>query len=72
MREVCRFRQTFFGPNYKFLELPVEYNNNVYIKIFQMKTYMNWSFEEVYMLPIPLRDWFYEKWIEENTKIHET
>lgn len=33
-----------------------------------MKTYMGWSFEEIYMLPIPLRDWFYNKWIEDNTK----
>lgn len=68
MREVCRSRQTFFGPNYKYLELPVEYVNSVYVKIFQMKTYMNWSFEEIYMLPIPLRNWFYDKWVEENTK----
>lgn len=29
---------------------------------------MGWSFEEIYMLPIPLRDWFYNKWIEDNTE----
>jgi hypothetical protein len=29
---------------------------------------MGWSFEEVYMLPIALREWFLNKWVEENTK----
>ena len=40
-----------------------------------MKTYMNWSFEEVYMLPIPLRDWFYDRHIsdkEEKSKTDDT
>ena len=36
-----------------------------------MKTYMNWSFEEVYMLPVVLRNWFFQKWIEVNGKKSE-
>ncbi len=75
MREVCRYRPTFFGPNYDFFKIPPEYINMVYEKIYRMKTYMNWSFEEVYMLPIPLRDWFYDRHIsdkEEKNKPDDT
>lgn len=36
-----------------------------------MKTYMGWSFEEIYMLPITLREWFFEKWKETNVKKDE-
>jgi hypothetical protein len=42
--------------------------NSVYEQIYYMKTYMNWSFEEIYMLPITLRNWFFDKWMEDNTK----
>jgi hypothetical protein len=31
-----------------------------------MKTHMGWSFEEAYILPISLREWFYSKWIEDQ------
>ena len=68
MREVCRSWQTFFGSNYAYLEIPPEYSKVVYEKIYIMKTHMGWSFEEVYMLPIALREWFLNKWVEENTK----
>jgi hypothetical protein len=71
IREVCRSWQTFFGQNYKFIEIPVEYMNAVYEKFYYMKTYMGWSFEEIYMLPIPLRNWFFDKWIEDNNKKEE-
>jgi len=35
-----------------------------------MKEYSNWSFLELYNLPIPLRSWFLKKYIElkENEK----
>lgn len=36
-----------------------------------MKTYMNWTFEEVYMLPVNLRNWFFDKWVEDKTKKSE-
>jgi len=36
-----------------------------------MKIHMGWSFEEAYMLPIPLREWFINKWVEQNTKTSE-
>ncbi len=45
--------------------------NAVYEKFYYMKTYMGWSFEEIYMLPIPLRNWFFDKWIEDNNKKEE-
>lgn len=33
---------------------------------------MNWGFEEVYMLPIQLREWFFNKWLEDNSKKQES
>ena len=63
-----RLWQTFFHRNYKFIELPAEYINSVYEKIYNMKTYMGWSFNEAYSLPIVLRDWFFDRWLEDNGK----
>ena len=71
MKEMCLFWQTFFGRTYDFIELPVEYVNNLYEKIYYMKTYMNWTFEEIYMLPVNLRNWFFDKWVEDKTKKSE-
>lgn len=59
-------RQTFFGQNYKYFNLSVGYINNLYEKFYIMKTHMGWSFEEAYILPISLREWFYSKWIEDQ------
>lgn len=70
-REVCRSRQTFFGPNYDYIKIPHEYLKVVYEKIYIMKTHMNWGFEEIYMLPVQLREWFFDKWLEENSKNKE-
>lgn len=42
--------------------------NTVYEKIYIMKAYAGWGFEEFYMLPIRLREWFFNKWLEENKK----
>ncbi len=36
-----------------------------------MKTYMNWTFEEIYMLPVNLRNWFFDKWVEDKKKNSE-
>ena len=41
--------------------------NVVYEKMYYMKTYMNWSFEEIYMLPVTLREWFFDKWLEDGS-----
>ena len=71
MREVCLSGLTFFGLSYNYFKAPEDYNSVVYEKIYLMKTYMGWSFEEIYMLPIPLRDWFINKWIEDNKKKEE-
>lgn len=68
---MCQFRQTFFGDNYIFFQAPSEYSQVVYEKLYLMKVHMGWSFEEAYMLPIPLREWFINKWVEQNTKSSE-
>ena len=68
---MCRFRQTFFGRTYDFLKLDTEYINHLYEKIYYMKIYMNWSFEEIYMFPVALRNWFFNKWLEDNKKNQE-
>jgi len=48
------------------MNIPADYMNVVYEKIRIMKTYAGWGFEEVYMLPVRLREWFYDKWIQDN------
>jgi hypothetical protein len=67
MKEMCLLWLTFFGRTYDFIELSAEYINHVYEKFFYMKNYMNWSFEEIYMLPVNLREWFFNKWLEVNS-----
>jgi len=32
---------------------------------------MNWSFFDAYSLPIKLRNWFFEKWIERKNSENE-
>lgn len=68
MEEPRLFWPTFFGREYGFIKLSSEYINHVYEKIFYMKTYMGWSFQEIYMLPVSLRNWFFDKWREVNIK----
>lgn len=48
---MCRFRQTFFGLDDKYIE-------SVYEQFFLLKYHGGWSFIEAYNLPIPLRSWF--------------
>ena len=53
----CPSLPTFFG-------LTNEYLETVYTKFFQMKMYGNWSFFEVYSLPVQLRNWFYDQLVK--------
>ena len=68
---MCRLRQTFFG-------LGLDYMKKVYEIFFILKNNYNWSFIELYNLPIGLRNWFitkYSNMIEkQNTEnnIHKT
>lgn len=55
---------TFFGHNYNFFNLTTENVNQSYQNIFLMTYYMGWNFFDAYSLPIKLRNWFFEKWIE--------
>jgi len=50
---------TFFG-------LSSEYMKSIYEQIFQMKYYGGWSFLEAYNLPIGLRNWFFERLIQQK------
>ena len=52
-----------------FFGLTNEYLETVYTKFFQMKMYGNWSFFEVYSLPVQLRNWFYDQLV--NAKEEE-
>jgi hypothetical protein len=60
----CRLRRTFFG-------LTSDYTEQVYEQFFLMKYYGGWSFIEVYNLPVGLRQWFFERLLNEKTKEKE-
>jgi hypothetical protein len=32
---------------------------------------MNWSLDEIYSLPIPMRDWFFQDWMDRHGKKEE-
>ena len=53
-KEVCLLRATFFG-------LTSDYMTDIYRIIFDMKMHGNWQFQEIYSLPIKLRNWYFEK-----------
>ena len=50
--------RSFFGLN-------SEYSKQLYEQIFLMKHYGGWSFTEVYNLPVGLRNWFYERLVQQ-------
>ena len=52
---------TFFG-------LTDEYIEQVYEQFFILKHHGGWSLYELYNLPIGLRNWFFERTIEEFEK----
>lgn len=55
---------TFFGQNYNFIKLEPIFVNSSYEQIFLMTYYMGWNFFDAYSLPIRLRNWLFDKWIE--------
>ena len=57
-REQCRLRQGFFG-------LTHNYMKGVYEIFFQLKNNYNWSFIELYNLPVALRSWFVQKYVDQ-------
>lgn len=62
---------TFFGQKYNIINLKPEFVNVSYEQIFLMTYHMNWSFFDAYSLPIKLRNWFFEKWIERKNSENE-
>ena len=63
----CPLGQTFFGLTNKYME-------SVYEQIFSMMHHGNWSFSELYSLPVGLRYWFFNRLIkqfEDEKKAHE-
>ena len=56
---------------YRFFGLNAKYMHDVYEQFFYMKMFGNWSFLELYNLPIGLRTWFYEKLVEYKKQENE-
>ena len=52
-----RLTLTFFGLTNKYIQ-------GVYEEIFNLKMHGNWSFQEVYSLPIVIRRWFLKRTIK--------
>ena len=62
---------TFFGQNYNFIKLDSNFVNNSYEQIFLMTYYMGWNFFDAYSLPIRLRNWLFDKWIDRKKTDNE-
>lgn len=62
---------TFFGQNFNFIKLSAEFVNTSYEQLFLMAYHMNWNFFDAYCLPIKLRNWFFEKWIQRKNSENE-
>ena len=54
-----------------FFGLTSKYSEQLYEQIFLMKHYGGWSFIEVYNLPVGLRNWFYERLVQQFEKEKE-
>ncbi len=62
---------TFFGQNFNFIKLSTEFVNGSYEQIFMMTYYMNWNFFDAYSLPVKLRNWFFDKWMDRKKSENE-
>lgn len=62
---------TFFGHNFNFIKLTAEELNTSYEQLFLMTYYMGWSFFDAYSLPIKLRTWLFDKWLERKKEEEE-
>lgn len=58
--------ETFFGQKFNILNLDASFVNSSYEQIFLMTYAMGWTFFDAYSLPIKLRNWFFEKWINQK------
>lgn len=54
----------FFGQKYDFINLTVEDVNASYDQLFLMNYYMGWNFFDAYSLPLKLRKWIINQWVE--------
>tara|TARA_R110000824_G_scaffold122826_2_gene280340 strand:- start:1234 stop:1470 length:237 start_codon:yes stop_codon:yes gene_type:complete len=59
-----RLRRTFFG-------LSDNYMKQVYEQFFLLKYYGGWSFIEAYNLPVGLRNWFFNRLVQQKEKENE-
>jgi hypothetical protein len=57
--------RTFFG-------LTERYKKGIYEEFFLLKQYGNWSFWEVYNLPVLVRKWFLKRLTEEKENERKT
>ncbi len=57
--EKCQLRHNFFG-------LTHDYMKDVYRLFITFKNHSNWSFLELYNLPVALRTWLIEEFIKQK------
>ena len=62
---------TFFGQKSNILNIDADFVNISYEQLFFMTYHMGWTFFDAYSLPIKLRNWFFEKWIEKKKSENE-
>lgn len=62
---------TFFGQNFNFIKINPAFVNESYEQIFLMTYYMGWNFFDAYSLPIRLRNWLFNKWIDRKKTDNE-
>ena len=56
--------RTFFGLN-------EDYKKSIYEEFFLLKQYGNWTFFEVYNLPVLVRKWFLTRLVKEQENINQ-
>ncbi len=56
--------RTFFGLN-------DDYKKSIYEEFFLLKQYGNWTFLEVYNLPVLVRKWFLTRLVQEQENINQ-
>ncbi len=54
-----------------FFGLSEEYKKSIYEEFFLLKQYGNWTFVEVYNLPVLIRKWFLKRLTEEHKKVQD-
>ena len=62
----------FFGQKSNILNIDADFVNTSYEQIFFMTYQMGWTFFDAYSLPIKLRNWFFERWINQKKSENES